>query len=358
MTESLVHPNFKLNGKAVSGDGLWEVAHRFIKEGQAYQESVGRFLLDWLSASEHIQVKTSGSTGRPKNISLLKKHMRNSARATGAYFGLKSGDTCLLCLSCHYIAGKMMLVRAMVLGLDIYLAEPTAAPLQHIGYPQTFRFCAMVPLQVQASLEAVERIDILIIGGASVSNALKKELLPKKTRCFETYGMTETITHVAMRELSEASRNPFRALPNVHFSLDDRECLVIDAPKIASNKIVTNDQVALVSDTEFLWLGRYDNVINSGGVKLFPEAIEEKLSTYLQDACIVAGIEDERLGQKLVLVMESDSTQKIDLDLFKEIKTLAPYERPKEIYYLPTFIRTKNGKIQREFTLQKAINYQ
>ncbi|KAA2217352.1 AMP-binding protein [Maribacter flavus] len=358
MTESLVHPNFKINGKAVSGDGLWEVAHRFIKEGHGYQESVGRFLLDWISPSAKIHVNTSGSTGKPKKIELLKNHMRNSALATGAFFNLKSGDTCLLCLSCDYIAGKMMLVRAMLLGLDIYIAEPTATPLQQIDHFQTFRFCAMVPLQVQASLDALERIETLIIGGASVSNALKKELLPKKTRCFETYGMTETITHVAMRELSEASKNPFRALPNVHFSLDDRECLVIDAPKIASNKIVTNDQVALVSDTEFLWLGRYDNVINSGGVKLFPEAIEEKLSTYLQDACIVAGIEDERLGQKLVLVMESDSTQKIDLDLFKEIKTLAPYERPKEIYYLPTFIRTKNGKIQRELTLQKAINNQ
>lgn len=358
MADSLVHPNFKINGKAVSSDGLLEVAHRFIQEGPAYQVSVGRFLLDWISPSAKIHVNTSGSTGKPKKIALLKNHMRNSALATGAFFNLKSGDTCLLCLSCDYIAGKMMLVRAMVLGLDIYIAEPTATPLQQIDHFQTFRFCAMVPLQVQASLDALERIETLIIGGASVSNALKKELHHKKTRCFETYGMTETITHVAVRELLEASGSPFYALPNVHFSLDDRECLVIDAPKIASGKIVTNDRVALVSDTEFLWLGRHDNVINSGGVKLFPEAIEKKLSVFLENPFIMAGIPDDRLGQKLVLVMESASPQKINLNLFKEIKTLAPYERPKEIFYLPTFIRTKNGKIQRELTLQKAINNQ
>lgn len=358
MTPSLVHPHFKINGKPVSSDGLQEIAYGFIKEGQAYEESIGRFLLDWISAAEQIQVNTSGSTGTPKKIFLLKNHMKNSALATGDYFDLKPGDRCLLCMSCDYIAGKMMLVRALVLGLDIYIAEPTAKPLQHIGNPQTFRFCAMVPLQVQASLDALERIEILIIGGASVTKNLKGKLLQKNIRCFETYGMTETITHVAIRELSEASRNPFRALPNVHFSLDDRECLVIDAPKIASDKIVTNDQVELVSDREFIWLGRYDNVINSGGVKLFPEAIEEKLSPFMENTFFVAGIPNERLGQKLILVIESDFSQKFSLDKLKEIKALAPYERPKEIYYLPTFIRTKNGKIQRELTLQKAINNQ
>lgn len=356
MTELMVHPNFKINGKPISQDGLFEVAYSFIKEGAPYQESIGSFMLDWISPKDSIWVQTSGSTGIPKSISLLKEHMKNSALATGAYFNLNPGTTCLHCLPCEYIAGKMMMVRSMVLGLDIYFIEPSSNPLQLINSPQTFDFCAMVPLQVKASLDEIEQINTLIIGGAPVSNEVKQELLLKKTKCFETYGMTETITHVAVRAMTPASEQPFKALPNVSFSLDSRGCLVIEAPNVAVEKVVTNDMVDLVSKTEFNWQGRFDNVINSGGVKLFPESIEAKLRKFISDSFIIAGIPDENLGQKLVLIIESDATEKITVDSLKEIKTLKPYERPKDIIYLSIFIRTENGKIQRELTIKKAVD--
>ncbi|RRQ48789.1 O-succinylbenzoic acid--CoA ligase [Maribacter algicola] len=355
MPDIMVHPNFKIDGKLVSWDGISEIAQSFLKEGVPFKESIGRFILDWISPDDHIHVQTSGSTGNPKKISLLKKHMRNSALATGAYFNLQPGDTCLLCLPCDYIAGKMMLVRALVLGLDIYIAQPSTTPLKQIHTPAKFRFCAMVPMQVQASLDDIERIDTLITGGAALPKETASILAQMRTKCFETYGMTETITHVAIKEITEESDQPFRALPNVYFSLDERECLVVKAPGIASENIVTNDRVALLSDSAFIWLGRHDNVINSGGVKLFPESIEEKLSAFMENPFIIAGMPDERLGQKLVLIIESDSLSTWHLPNLHEINSLEPFERPKDILYLPTFIRTKNGKIQRELTLQKAI---
>ncbi|UWX56139.1 AMP-binding protein [Maribacter litopenaei] len=303
MKDSMIHPEFKIKGRPISRKDLSELAYSFIKEGEPYQVSIGSFLLDWLSPKNSIVVNTSGSTGTPKSISLLKEHMKNSALATGAYFNLTPGTTCLHCLPCEYIAGKMMLVRALVLGLDIHFVEPSSAPLKSIDNQKSFDFCAMVPLQVQSSFDEIDRLKKLIIGGTPVSKEVKKKLFPKKTKCFETYGMTETITHVAIKEItSEFEQPPFKALPNVFFSCDKRGCLVIEAPLVVMEKVVTNDIVDLVSDQEFHWLGRYDNVINSAGVKLFPETIENKLMPPVESPFIIAGIDDERPGQKLILI--------------------------------------------------------
>ncbi|ASV28808.1 AMP-binding protein [Maribacter cobaltidurans] len=357
MTFSKVHPNFKINGIPISKDELSEVAYSFIKEGKPYQESIGNFLLDWISPTDHIFVKTSGSTGKPKTITLLKEHMRNSARATGEYFNLFSGNVCLLCLPCEYIAGKMMMVRALVLGLDIHITEPNSKPLQRVEKSKTFDFCAMVPLQVQASLEELERIDKLIVGGARLSNEIRNKLSQRRMKAYETYGMTETITHVAIREIvSKPEQQPFQALPNVHFSLDERGCLVIEAPKVSLEKIVTNDMVELLSNTEFIWLGRYDNAINSGGIKLFPEIVEGKLQSFLNRPFMIGAIEDKVLGQKLILVLETDNPDEIKIKDLNSVHSLEPYERPKNIVYLKEFIRTDTGKIQRDLTLKKALN--
>lgn len=351
-----MHPSFKIDGKPIDLNDLTEVAYSYIKEGEPFQESIGSFLLDWISLEESITVKTSGSTGAPKIISLSKEHMKNSAIATGAFFELSSGNSCLLCLSCDYIAGKMMMVRALVLGLDIHITEPSSEPLKNPLKPKKFDFCAMVPMQVQDSLNEINRIDKLIIGGAPISNTLKQNLLQKHVKSYETYGMTETITHVAVKEITAVLEQPFKALPNVRFSLDHRGCLVIEAPNVAIQKIVTNDLVALLSEREFHWLGRYDNVINSGGVKLIPEEIEQKLFSVLDKPFIIAGVNDERLGQKLVLVIESDTSVNPELSNLNSLKILEPYERPKDIIYLTAFIRTKTGKIQRSLTIKKAIN--
>ncbi len=357
MENLAVHPNFKINGKHVPFEDITEIAYSFIKEGEPYEESIGNFLLDWVDATKSIVVKTSGSTGKPKPIKLLKNHMRNSALATGEFFGLLPGNTSLLCLSCDYIAGKMMLVRAMVLGLDIYLTEPKSNPLERFKNNQDFDFCAMVPLQVQALLDQMQKVKKLIIGGAPLSSRLKKDLVHTNTEIYETYGMTETITHIAIKHIGKgAENNNFKALPGVIFTIDDRGCLIICAPKISIEKVITNDVVELISETEFIWLGRYDHVVNSGGVKLFPEVIESKLNEVIDRPYFVAGIEDEVLGQKLILIIETDGSNEYELLQFNSIKSLEPYERPKDIFYLEHFIRTDSGKVHRDFTLKRAMN--
>ncbi|MBQ4915549.1 AMP-binding protein [Maribacter sp. MMG018] len=350
-----VHPEFRIDGKKVSVGDLTEIAYSFIKEGEEYQKSIGDFLLNWIDGSERLNVQTSGSTGVPKVITLLKEHMVNSALATGAYFKIKQGDTALLCLPCDYIAGKMMLVRAMVLGLNIYMVPPGSDPLGKLD--KTFDFCAMIPLQVEKSINKLSAIKTLIVGGAAVSQELIKRLDNINTGVFETYGMTETITHIAVRRLNRYKEDNvnefFQALPEICLSQDKRGCLVIRAPKVSKETIVTNDVVDLISDTQFRWLGRYDNVINSGGVKLHPETIEKKLGLYIQKPFFVTGVPDAVLGQKLVLIIEGEATHNYD---FSSMKELGKYERPKEVYSLRRFAKTKNGKVQRKNCLQMVLD--
>ena len=299
-----IHPRFKLNGNSISYEDLDEVSYSLIKEGGPHERDYGEFLLDWIDKETTVQVKTSGSTGIPKTIVLEKQHMVNSALATGKFFDLKAGDTALLCLSGAYIAGKMMLVRAMVLGLDLDWVEPTTTPL--FSTNKSYGFCAMVPMQLQASLSQLHRIKKLIVGGAALSKKLNEAVQNATTKIYETYGMTETITHIALRKVNHGPIDYFKVLPNVKVDKDENDCLVINAPDLNASPIVTNDIVDLISDGEFKWLGRYDNVINSGGVKLIPEQIELKLASSIKGRFFVAGILDEQLGQKVILVVESE----------------------------------------------------
>lgn len=354
-----LHKDFRLNGLSCSWEDLKYLGYAFVKEGETYEKAIGDFLLDWSDAQETIQVNTSGSTGKPKEILLKKEYMVNSALTTGEYFNLKSGNKALLCLSAENIAGKMMLVRAMVLGLDLRCIEPSSRPLEFLS--KHYDFCAMVPLQLENSLDKISQVKTVIVGGASVSNALKAKVQDTDCQVFETYGMTETITHVAVKRLNNVGSNTrlndqvgqvvetsFRALSGIRFSKDKRDCLVIDAPKISDGQVVTNDVVDLISDSEFEWLGRYDNVINSGGIKLFPEQIEAKLSAIISHRFFVAGLPDEKLGQKLILIVEG----KIDTDLLSQkiavLQSLDKYEIPKAIYTFPKFLETETGKIRRK----------
>ncbi len=352
------HPSFKLNGVHYQFDELQEAGYSLIKEGESFEKAIGDFLIDWGTDHSEVVVQTSGSTGTPKNIALKKEHMMNSAEATGQYFGLVDGDAALLCLPCSGIAGKMMLVRAMVLGLELDYVNPSSTPLAVSN--KTYDFSAMVPLQVEKSLEQLSQIDALIIGGAPVSSGLRQKLQSVSTRSYETYGMTETITHVAVKPISNSkSKDPkiqetiFTALPNISFSQDSRGCLVIDAPKILDDKITTNDIVELINTTQFSWLGRYDSIINSGGIKLIPEHIEQKLTPIISSRFFVAGIPDKTLGQKLVLVIEAGPHDRPKLlEQIKSIDGLNKFEVPKEIFFLPTFIETANGKVQRTSTMK------
>lgn len=353
-----IHSDFRLNGFAYSEEELGEVAYSLIKEGEAYEKSIGDFLIDWLDGQSTIEVYTSGSTGTPKRIFLKKKHMENSARATGQFFKLQAKSSALLCLPTTYIAGKMMLVRAMVLGLHLDYVTPVSTPLNNKS--KSYDFCAMVPMQLENSLNDIEKIKTLLVGGAPISEKVQSQVqaLARKTQIFETYGMTETITHIAIKRIYPSNYDSpyFQTLPKVKISVDKRDCLVINAPEIASEKIVTNDVVKLISDSEFEWLGRYDNIINSGGVKLFPEQIEEKLAKVILSRFFVAGLPDEKLGEKLIVVIEGRIDAMIVQSKIQSLDNIDKFELPKEIYGIPKFVESPNGKIKREDTLRIVMS--
>ena len=341
-----IHPKFKLNGVSFSNDSLKAYALELIKKNN-FENAIGLFLQDWLSAAATLTVHTSGSTGIPKPITLQKEQMVNSALATGSFFNLKEGCTALLCLPASYIAGKMMLVRALILGLELDYVDPSSNPLEEIN--KQYKFSAMVPMQVFNCIDKLHLIDTLIIGGAAVSIDLKEKLKGRTTQLFETYGMTETITHIAVKEINAAT---FKALPNVALSLDKRNCLVIDAPQVSKEIISTNDVVELVSKGEFKWLGRFDNIINSGGIKLNPEQIETKLSDFITVPFFITSLPDSLLENKVVLLIEGEQTNEDLIFSLKSSTAFTSYEIPKEVYYIPEFTRTESGKIQRTKTLK------
>jgi|SRR5690554_526355 len=339
-----LHPYFRLNGFEFTIESLSELAISLIKEGQAYEKELGDFILEWFNENDSVALTTSGTTGAPKQIRLSKQAMIHSALATGAYFDLNPGDTAILCLPTRYIAGKMMFVRAIILGLQLDFVNPSKAPLEKTD--KIYDFVAMVPLQVQHSITQIEQCKKLIIGGAQLDEDLKSLLKNRMVEVYETYGMTETITHIAAKKIEETY---FTVLPHADISTDDRGCLVIEAPSICEGLIVTNDLVNLINDVQFQWLGRIDNVINSGGVKLIPEQIEHKLSEYIPYRFFVIGKKDKELGEKLVLVIEQQPAYDLVPEAFESLR---PYERPKEILFVNQFKETPTGKILRRATLE------
>lgn len=311
-----------------------------------YQKNIFDFLTDWFGNSKSIKTKTSGSTGKPKLISLKKSAMLKSAELTCSFFQLKENETALLCLPTNFIAGKMMLVRSYYAELKLISVQPTRNPLKEID--QSIDFAAMTPMQVSTILkENPKKLDLiktLIIGGAPVEKALENRLQNFKTKCFSTFGMTETITHIALKELNKSVY--FDALPSIYFSETNENSLVINAPYISKEKIVTNDKIQLISPTSFLWKGRTDNIINSGGLKIQAEELEGKIALLLpQNRFYVSTVPDELLGEKIILIIEANK----NFDLTKiDFKNIEKYSVPKNIYTLDKFLETETGKILRK----------
>lgn len=302
-----------------------------------WQKNILDFWNEWNNEKEDIIAETSGSTGKPKKISLPKAAMRKSAQMTGNFFGLTEGKTALLCLPVGFIAGKMMLVRAIELRLKLICIEPKSfIPSNEIP---AIDFAPMTPMQVENSLNALEKIDTLLMGGAPLLDGLRTILLQKNTRCFESYGMTETITHIALKEISTEY---FTVLEQVSIRQDNRGCLVIKTPYF-KEEIVTNDLIEIHSKNQFKWLGRIDTVINSGGIKLIPEQIEEKLKPFIPQNFIISALPDPILGQKLILIIEGENAS---LDLPEN--TLTKFEHPKAIYFVKKFPMTDSGKLKRK----------
>ncbi len=328
----------------------------------SFDEEVLSFIKEWFGESETVKVQTSGSTGTPKVFEVEKKRMRHSANKTCDILDLKEGDSALLCLPVAYISGKMMVVRAIERKLQLVVKTPSTKPI--IDLEEYIDFCAMSPLQVENSLNQIHLIKNLIIGGAAVSASLTtkiKETLSKHTdkknfenRVFETYGMSETLSHIALKQIYPVVEEYFTVLDGVEISLDKRGCLQIFAPNLNPDLLTTNDLVEIKNVKEFKFLGRIDHVINSAGLKIYPEQLETLVKKVIPNEVVFLGITDQLLGQKLILVIEGSKN-----DLLKEQLDSIIYStknhRPKEIIFIDTFPRISNGKINRRELTETII---
>ncbi|MBQ6653236.1 MAG: AMP-binding protein [Prevotella sp.] len=314
--------------------------------------SLEEFLAEWHSESPTMLVHTSGSTGRPKPMWVEKHRMEASARMTLDFLGLKAGETALLCLPLDYIAGKMMVVRSLVGELSLLPVEPTGHPLAGLdGSKGNIGFAAMVPLQVCNSLrvdverERLRRIGNLIIGGGAIEESLEEKLRDFPNAVWSTYGMTETLSHIAMRRVSGPEASSFYTpLPGVQVHVDEEQCLVIDAPQLHEGMLHTNDIVEMTGDGRFRILGRRDNVVCSGGLKIQIEEVERRLSPYLDAAFVISKCKDERLGEVLLLLTESGDT-----DAVRAVcrERLPRYWQPREIRHVEKIPMTETGKPKR-----------
>ncbi len=317
-----------------------------------YLQEIDFFLKEWESDSPTIMVSTSGSTGVPKQILLDKSRVRASAHATGAFFKFKKGQTLLLSLSPTYIAGKLMLVRALEHDMRILVAPVSKNPLLSLKNQQV-DFAAFVPYQVEAILAnettkaKYEEITQVIIGGAPISVAIETELKSLKNQSYATFGMTETITHIALRNVTNGDEY-YKCLPGITVKQDERDCLIINKSAV-SNRLITNDIITLIDEYKFQWHGRIDNVVNSAGIKLFPEALEKNIAElFPENRFYFIGRESVVFGEELVLVIEG--TQPINWnDIENEMSNrLKPFEYPKAIVFVAEFKETATGKVIRK----------
>lgn len=299
-----------------------------------------------------ITQQSSGTTGDPKTFALEREAMLNSARRTLDFFGLRKGDRALLCLPIRYIAGKMMVVRALLGGLDLQLQEPSSRPLRKLE--GSMIFAAMVPLQIEESIrhgDPLGKIARVLIGGGELHPATR-ELLGKLStpELFESFGMTETYTHFALKRINGSNAgNSFRLLDDVHISRDSRDCLVVEVSGVTSGKIHTNDLVEIHGEGKaFTWLGRFDNIINTGGIKIIPELLEERIGLWLGHECLVLPEKDRILGNRLVLLVEFEGKEPPLAAWEKLLRERLPgHEMPKRILAVKSLPRNASMKPDR-----------
>ncbi len=354
------HTQLLLNGKI---NNISSILQGDVTGETEFEKATLLFIKRWLNGQQHFTLQTSGSTGTPKKIEVSREQLIASARATLQALSLQENNSALICLPTQYVAGIMMLVRCLIGNLSITAIDPTSNPLKDLDPAFTFDFAAMVPYQVSAIIQemgpsALNRISKIIIGGAPIPKHVEPILAKSASSVYQTYGMTETLSHIALQKISGVDRDDyFTVLPNVHISTDDRNCLVIQT-NFLTESIITNDVVDILSPTTFRWLGRADHIINSGGIKIFPEKVEEVIFTTFEELSLnhlffVAGIHDDVLGSKAVLIIESE--QALDeTRLIQRLKAqLKAYEVPKQIFYVQAFAITPTGKINRPETLRK-----
>ena len=322
------------------------------------------FLSEWNNDSDRVLVHTSGSTGKPKPMMVEKKRMLNSARITCDFLGLKPGDTALLCMSLDYIAGKMVVVRSIERHLHLISVSPSGHPLKDIN--EEITFAAMVPMQVYNTLQVPEErerlthIRHLIIGGGAIDASLEKELrsLPGNIAIWSTYGMTETLSHIALRRINGAEASEwYQPFDSVKISQTEEGCLVIDAPLVCAETLVTNDIVEIesyiynkVEKLRFRIKGRKDNVICSGGIKIQIEEVEALLKPHLEKPFMIAKKKDEKFGEIAVLLSENKEIKTVEATV-RRLLSDYKYWIPREFRYVEHLPLTETGKPKRSILL-------
>lgn len=322
-----------------------------------YAVAAIKFCQQWLSGQQEFTIQTSGSTGPPKALLLLRSQMEASARQTIEALQLRPGESSLVCLDTKYIAGQMMLVRSLMAGMNIVAVEPSSNPLEKIE-DRPIDFVALVPYQleylVKHASKKMNQIRCALIGGAAISNSLREKIRESACAMYATYGMTETISHIALQRINGPhAQEFFEVFPTVHVRLDHRGCLCIKASYLPE-EVVSNDLVEMVDENKFKWLGRIDNIINSGGVKVIPEKVESVFERILnsfeiRNRFFIAGFPDEKLGSRVTAVFEGIPFNKeIQEELLVEAtQHLDKYELPKAFVFVPQFKQTATGKINR-----------
>lgn len=327
--------------------------------------TVDEFISQWQDGSDTVEVHTSGSTGTPKVMRVDKSRMRSSARVTCDFLDLHPGDTALLCMSVDYIAGKMMVVRALECGLRLVTVEPSshpfAAPVWLDDMVQRLDFAAMVPMQVYASLqvprerELLEQVRNIIIGGGPLDAALEQQLRGMDNAVWHSYGMTETLSHIALRRVSgpEAS-SWFTPLPGVTLTTGQDGCLVIDAPHLHDGRLVTRDIVEMEPGSQrFKVLGRIDNVIITGGIKVHIEQVEQSLATHIAFPFLITKCHDPQFGEAVVMLVEG-GTDAVETARMACSQHLDRFSRPKHVFAVKHLPTTPNGKPARSIAQQIA----
>lgn len=322
-----------------------------------------RFLQAWQQGQQEFTFQTSGSTGPPRSVSFHRNQLEASARLTIHALNLRPGQHALICLDTRFVAGALMLVRGLLAGMNLIIREPSADPLEN--FPGPVDFMAVVPLQLATLLrhsrEALDRVSVVIVGGAPLPDETVMELVGMRPAFYATYGMTETLTHIALRRLNGIDPQPrFQPLPGVNLSLDARGCLVIHAPHLGLTPIVTNDLVRFESDG-FTIIGRYDDVINTGGVKVHPAAVEVSVEHTLRALGLrcrffVTALPDDRLQEAVCLVIEgSPLPGEVEEKLRTDLSTrLGRFEMPRTILYTPRFAESATQKIDKRASLASA----
>ncbi|WP_185871436.1 AMP-binding protein [Blattabacterium cuenoti] len=324
------------------------------KEKDNWKNSIFSFLKNWYD-NKPILSSTSGTTGVPKIISLRKEHMYQRAIKTVEFLKLKKkGIKGLLCLSPDFIASKMFLIRAIIFKWKICCIPPSSNPLKNIK--ENFDIASMVPIQVFYSLKHLNNIKIVLIGGSSISNFLEKKLQNIPTVCYATYGMTETSGHIAIKKINGLNKSNFyKSFHDVSLSVDHRNCLGIFSPCCMDSFFQTNDIVHMISKNTFTWIGRYDNIINSGGIKIIPELIEKEINFLIPYGrrFFISSVSDKILGEKIILIIEGDPFPLCIPDAIFNGKK--KHFKPKNIFFVSHFTDNLLDKFKRKEIIKKII---